>query len=62
MLKGARYGSLLRDPARALQIKWWVPLANHFTEHRIPKNGVRERTEGVEGVCNPIGRTTISTN
>jgi hypothetical protein len=21
-----------------------------------------ERTEGVEGVCNPIGRTTISTN
>jgi hypothetical protein len=23
---------------------------------------VRERTEGAEGVCNPIGRTTISTN
>ena len=24
--------------------------------------GVRECTEGAEGVCNPIGRTTISTN
>ena len=24
--------------------------------------GVREGTEGVEEVCNPIGRTTISTN
>jgi hypothetical protein len=24
--------------------------------------GLRGRTEGAEGVCNPIGRTTISTN
>jgi hypothetical protein len=22
--------------------------------------GLREKTEGVKGVCNPIGRTTIS--
>jgi hypothetical protein len=29
---------------------------------RVPNKGVKERTEGVEGVCNPIGRTTISTN
>jgi hypothetical protein len=36
--------------------------ANHWTEHRNPNGGVREMTEGVEGVCNPIGRTTISTN
>jgi hypothetical protein len=27
-----------------------------------PSGGARERTEGAEGVCNPIGRTTISTN
>jgi hypothetical protein len=27
-----------------------------------PNGGVRGRTEGAEGVCNPIGRTTISTN
>jgi len=26
-----------------------------------PNGGIRERTEGAEGVCNPIGRT-ISTN
>jgi hypothetical protein len=36
--------------------------ANHGTEHRDPNGGIRGRTEGVEGVCNPIGRTTISTN
>ena len=36
--------------------------ANHCTEHRVPNRGVREGTEGVEGICNPIGRTTISTN
>ena len=27
-----------------------------------PNGGVRERTEGAEGVCNPIEKTTISTN
>jgi hypothetical protein len=28
----------------------------------VPNGGVRERTEGAEGACNHIGRTTISTN
>jgi len=37
-------------------------VANLWTEYRDPNGGVRERTEGVEGVCNPIGRTTISIN
>jgi hypothetical protein len=36
--------------------------ANCWTEHRDPNGGDRERTERAEGVCNPIGRTTISTN
>jgi hypothetical protein len=36
--------------------------ANHWTEHGAPNKGVRERPEGVEGVCKPIGRITISTN
>jgi len=27
-----------------------------------PNEGIREKTEGAEGVCNPIGRTIISTN
>jgi hypothetical protein len=34
---------------------------NHWTEHRVPNRGVREGIEGVEGVCNPMGRT-ISSN
>ena len=36
--------------------------ANHWTKHGFPNGRVRERTEGTEGVCSPIGRTTISTN
>jgi hypothetical protein len=36
--------------------------ANHWIEHRKPNGGVRGRTEGAEGACNPIGKTTISTN
>jgi hypothetical protein len=35
---------------------------NHWTEHQVPNRGVRERTEGVEGVRNLIGNPTISTN
>jgi hypothetical protein len=34
--------------------------ADHFTEHRLPNGGVRERAEGAKGV--PVGRTVISTN
>jgi hypothetical protein len=36
--------------------------ANQWTGRGVPNRGIREGTEGVEGVCNPIGRTTISTN
>jgi hypothetical protein len=36
--------------------------ANHQTENSDPNGGVRGRTEGAEGVCNPIGRTTTSNN
>jgi hypothetical protein len=34
--------------------------ASHWTEHRVTNGGVREKTEGIKGVCNPIGRTIIS--
>jgi hypothetical protein len=27
-----------------------------------PNGRIRERTEGAEGICNPIGRKTLSTN
>jgi hypothetical protein len=36
--------------------------ANHQTEHWDPDGGVRERTEGAEGFCIPIGRTTSRLN
>jgi len=35
---------------------------NHGTEHWDPNGGIRERTEGAEGVCNSIGRATLSIN
>jgi hypothetical protein len=31
--------------------------ANHWTEHGVSNEGVRERIEGAEGVCNLIGKT-----
>jgi hypothetical protein len=37
-------------------------IAIHWAEHRVPNEGARERTQGAEGVCSPIGGTTISTN
>ena len=36
--------------------------ASDWTEHGVLSEKVREKTEGAEGVCNPIGGTTISTN
>jgi hypothetical protein len=47
---------------QSLTKKRWILSANHLTEHCIPNGGVREGTEGAEEVCNPIGRTTTSTN
>jgi len=35
----------------------WMPAANHWNEHENSDGRVRGRTEGAEGVCNPIGRT-----
>ena len=49
------------EAVRALLIQRWMLAANHQNENGNPNGGVRERTEGV-GVCNPKGRTTISTN
>jgi hypothetical protein len=31
----------------------------YWMEHRVSNGGARERTEGTEGVCSPIGGTTI---
>jgi hypothetical protein len=36
--------------------------ANHWTEHGVCSGGCSEWTEGAEGIYNPIGKVTISTN
>jgi hypothetical protein len=36
--------------------------ANYWTEQVFPYGGIREKTEGVEEVCNTIGRKTIPNN
>jgi hypothetical protein len=61
-LTGAWYSCLLRVSVRAWQIQRRTVTSNLWTEHGVPNEGVRERTEEAEGGCNTIGRTTISTN
>ena len=36
-------------------------LPTNWTEHKVSNEGVRERTQGAEGVCSLIGGTTICT-
>lgn len=36
--------------------------AKHWIEVMSPYGRVRRRTEGTEGYCKPMGRTTVSTN
>ena len=57
LLKGAWYGGLLRGLARAWQIQRQMLAANHWTEHEVPSEGVRERTEGAERGLKPYGKT-----
>jgi len=40
----------------------WMLTVNHWTENKDLSGRVRGKTEGDKGVCNPIGRTTVSTN
>ena len=32
---------------------------SHLLEYRVPNEGARESTQGAEGVCSPLGGTTI---
>jgi hypothetical protein len=61
LLTGAWYSCFLRGFARTVLIQIWILAANYWTEHGDPNGGVRGRTEGAEGVCSPIGGTTIWT-
>jgi len=44
------------------QIQMRMLATNHRTEQGDPNGGDRAKTEGAEGVCNLIGRNTISIN
>ena len=50
---------------QSIGLQWrtekWMLIAIHCTEHSISNEGARESTQGAEGVCSPIGGTTIWT-
>jgi hypothetical protein len=59
---------LLKDPDIAIsceryasvwQIQKWMLTVIYWMEHRTPNGGGRESIQATEGVCNPIGGTTI---
>jgi len=63
LLKGPPwYSCLLWGYAGAWQTQKWMLTVRYWMEHRAPNGGARESTQGAEGVCNPIGGTTIWTN
>jgi hypothetical protein len=61
-LKGPRYSCLLWNYAGAWQTQKWMLTVSYWMNHRAPSGGVRESNWGGEGICNPIGGTTIWTN
>ena len=62
LLKGTWYNCLIWGYASAWQIQKWMFTVIFWMEHRAPNGGARESIQGAEGVCNPIGGTTIWTN
>ena len=56
LLKGPCY---VGGYASAWQIQKWMLTVIDKMEHRAPNGEAREITQGGEGVCNPIGGTTI---
>jgi hypothetical protein len=45
--------------ASAWQTQKWMLTVSYWMEHRAPKGGARESSQGAKGICNPIGGTTI---
>jgi hypothetical protein len=58
----SQYDCPLRGSARTGPIQMQMYTAEHWTESGYPNGKVRARIVGAEGVCNLIGRTTVSTN
>jgi hypothetical protein len=57
LMKEPGYTYLLGSYAGAWQTKKWMLTVNYWIENRAPKGGAIESTQGVQGVCNPIGGT-----
>ena len=47
------------NSASAWQIQKWMLTVIYKMEHRAPNGEAKESTQGSEGICNPIGGTTI---
>ena len=62
LLTGAWYSCLLRGSARAWQTQKWMLTVIYWMDYRVHNEGARESTQEAEGVCSPIGGTTIWTN
>jgi hypothetical protein len=62
LLKEPCYSCLIWGYASAWQIQKWMLTVSYKMEHRAPNGGARESTQGAEGVCSPIGGTTIWTS
>jgi hypothetical protein len=62
LLTGSCYSCLLWNYASACQIQKLMLTVIYWMEHRAPNGGARESTKGAEGVCNPLGGTTIWTS
>jgi hypothetical protein len=42
-----------------MQIQKWMLTIIYWMEHRAPKEGARENTQGAKGFSNPIGGLAI---
>ena len=62
LLKGLWYSCLIWGYASVWQIQKWMLTIIYWMEHRAPNGEARESTQGAEGVCSPIGGTTLWTN
>jgi hypothetical protein len=60
LLTGPWYSCLLWGYASAWQIQKWMLTVSYWMKHRAPNGGARESIQ--EGVCNPIGGTTVWTD
>jgi hypothetical protein len=59
LLKVPRYGCLFWDYVGAWQAQKLMLTVSYWMDHRAPNGGARKITQGAEGICNPIGGTTI---